>query len=217
MGGIPALVQGRKEYQDDQLTTRLIGAAVLLAIAVIVLPFILDGSGTQYEYDFAEPMPPQPERQIAEISYSSRQPPPEKPKPPVQDFGTVDPLQMPQIVVADPVQGTPEPVVTAPVATSSGNTGNTKATVSPPDSSREAIPAGWNIQVASFVQEENAIKLYDKLAGQNLPVFINAVQGTKRLVYRVFVGPLFNQIDALDLQNSINRQYRVESIMVRRN
>jgi len=211
----------RKEFKDEQLLTRLIGAGVLLAIAVIVLPFILDGSGSQQVNDDIEPLPEQPPRQprqtvqnpaVVESSYSSRQ----RPVAPVQEQPAQADNKLPKqqpspssdsAVVADKAPASsvvnstasepPAPVQAAPLPTSS-------------------IPAGWNIQVASFVVESNAVNLLADLQRRGMPAFANAVEGSKGTVFRVFVGPLGNQIDALDMQNRVNRQYRVESIMVRR-
>ena len=78
------------------------------------------------------------------------------------------------------------------------------------------IQPGWNIQVASFVRDANAIKLVNRLRAQNLPAYANWVRGNTRTVIRVVVGPYANQIDALALQNRIDREYRVESLMVKR-
>jgi len=70
--------------------------------------------------------------------------------------------------------------------------------------------------VASFVRDSNAIKLMNKLLARNLPAYTNRVVGKKRTLIRVVVGPYNNQIDALALQNRIDQDYRVESLMVRR-
>ena len=56
----------------------------------------------------------------------------------------------------------------------------------------------------------------DKLLARNLPAYTNRVVGKKRTLIRVVVGPYNNQIDALALQNRIDQDYRVESLMVRR-
>lgn len=200
----------RKEYKDEQLLARLIGAGVLLAIAVIVLPFILDGSGSQHVYEYAEPLPSQPERPQVERSYSSRQPLTMPDKPSAQGAATLTVSE--QLAVArSPAQTTEADVVVA-----AADTGEPLAPVAAAPLPTISIPIGWNIQVASFVVESNAVKLLDDLKAQNLPAFANAVEGSRGTVFRVFVGPLDSQVDALDLQNRINRRYRVESIMVRR-
>lgn len=226
------LAQGRKELKDEQLFARLIGAAVLLALAVIILPFVLDGSGSQREYEYAETLPVEPERPVVEKSFSSRQ-------PVVRPVGqTVEP-------VTRPVAPAPAEIgVNVPAATPTSNLQPTvirtteqlaNSVAMAADSGRDArlsagqvqgsnrvsslesrpLQSGWNIQVASFVRDENAVKLVEKLRARNLPAYANRVQGSTRTVIRVLVGPYSNQIDALALQNDIDRDYRVESLMVR--
>ncbi len=221
MSGMPLVVEGRKEYKDEQLLARLIGAAVLLAIAVIVLPFVLDGAGSQHEYDYAESLPVEPERPVPERSFSSRQP-----LPAPASTGDIE-----EVAVAVPatteasfqsgaptasVETDPEPARSAASAGSvSRATEVTLATNTDAESTQ--IPVGWNIQVASFIKSENARKLLNRLDKESLSAFVNRIDGRQRPIYRVFVGPLANQIDALDLKNRIDRTYRVESIMVKRN
>ena len=95
--------------------------------------------------------------------------------------------------------------------TNSGGIGNSTGNII-----NTPIQPGWNIQVASFVRDSNAIKLMNKLLARNLPAYTNRVVGKKRTLIRVVVGPYNNQIDALALQNRIDQDYRVESLMVRR-
>jgi len=202
MSGSVLLAEKRKEYADDQLLARLIGAAVLLAIAVIVLPFVLDGAGSQHEYEYAETQPVQPERNVVERSYSSRQP-----LPPSPDIEQVQIEKPRTAVLAETVEKTVSEDVSLP---QSGPSDSDSLATYP-------IAEGWNIQVASFVRDVNAQKLLGRLRTAGLPAYVNEVAGKSRNILRVFVGPIGNQIDALALKNRIDQEYRVESIMVRRN
>ncbi len=210
MSGLLLLAEQRKEYADDQLLARLIGAAVLLAIAVIVLPFVLDGAGSQQEYEYAETQPMQPERNVVERSYSSRQPLPETPV--ISEVQIEKPRTA---VLAESVEKAAEPETPAQPPTPADP--ETVAVVSDGALQTYAIADGWNIQVASFVRAENAQKLLNRLSKAGLPAYVNEVAGKSRTILRVFVGPIGNQIDALALKNRVDQDYRVESIMVRRN
>ena len=202
MSGSLLLAEKRKEYADDQLLARLIGAAVLLAIAVIVLPFVLDGAGSQHEYEYAETQPVQPERNVVERSYSSRQPLPAVPV--IEEVKIEKPRTA---VLADAVEKAEQ---TTPVQPPSFDSADDELETYP-------IADGWNIQVASFVKDVNAQKLLGRLRKAGLPAYVNEVAGKSRNILRVFVGPIGNQIDALALKNRVDQEYRVESIMVRRN
>ncbi len=211
MSAASVVAQGRKEYKDEQLLARLIGAAVLLAIAVIVLPFVLDGAGSQREYEYADTLPVQPPRPTVEKSFSSRQPMPDPPKASDIPVVTTEPppiFESPGAVAASSpqvVQSAATPAQPAPVTQVAG-------TLTP-----QPIPPGYSIQVASFVKQANAKKLLDRLAAENLPAYLNQVQGRSQSILRVFVGPIESQIDALAIKNQVDRSYRVESILVTRN
>lgn len=211
MSAASVVAQGRKEYKDEQLLARLIGAAVLLAIAVIVLPFVLDGAGSQREYEYAETLPVQPPRPTVERSFSSRQPTPDPPKVSDVPVVTTEPppvFESPGAVAANQppvVQTAALPAATAPESPAIG-------TLTP-----QPIPPGYNIQVASFVKQANAKKLLDRLSAENLPAYLNQVQGRSQPILRVFVGPIASQIDALAIKNQVDRAYRVDSILVTRN
>ena len=190
---------------------------MLLAIAIIVLPFVLDCAGSQREYEYAETLPVEPAKPVLEKSFSSRQPLPEAPT--VEDIPVVTTEAPPVFestvstaAVAPTVQNTlaatPAP---APAETVQPTAGLSAALVP------RQIPLGYNIQVASFVKESNALKLIKRLQAQNLPAYVNQVPGKNRPILRVFVGPISSQIDALALKNQVDRTYQVESILVTRN
>ena len=223
--------KSRREYADEQLFARLIGAAVLLAIAVIVLPFVLDGSGSQREYEYAETLPVEPPRPVIEKSFSSRQPVEAGPAPETVSVrnppttSTVS-LEVPAESALTRTHSQVKSQTSAAVKTAGsvdqfetiGNGSSIRPIVNQqPVGQFEAIPIqrGWNIQVASFVRDANATKLINKLRAQNLGAYANRVQGKNRSVVRVIVGPYDNQIDALARQNQIDRDYRVESLIVR--
>ena len=175
-----------------------------------MLPFVLDGAGSQHEYEYAETQPVQPERNVVERSYSSRQPLPE---PPVIEEVQIEKPRT--AVLAESVEKAAE---TAAATQRPEVSGTSAATVSA-RGELETFPIaeGWNIQVASFVRAANAQKLVRRLSTAGLPAYVNEVAGKSRNILRVFVGPIGNQIDALALKNRIDQEYRVESIMVRRN
>lgn len=229
--------KGRKEFKDEQLFARLIGAAVLLALAVIVLPFVLDGSGTQREYEYAETLPVEPPRPVVEKSFSSRQPVTsaaaieapsrdsvdvsvpettslaglEAPRVTTASATTIEGSEAASELSASELSGRVAAAAAAgPAVITPRATGGNGSILSTP------IQPGWNIQVASFVRDGNAIKLLNKLQANNLPAYANRVEGKKRSLIRVVIGPYTNQIDALALQNRIDREYRVESLMVKR-
>lgn len=211
--------KGRKEFKDEQLFARLIGAAVLLALAVIVLPFVLDGSGSQQEYEYADALPAEPARPVVEKSFSSRQPVTQLPSADAFEVRVPENTSLIGLTAKETTVTGSERDLTSVVANSQQPTQQVTAPAAQLNQgglSLVAIQPGWNIQVASFVKDEAASKLIRRLQNQNLTAYANLLEGRKRSMIRVFVGPFANQIDALALQNRIDQDYRVESIIVRR-
>ncbi len=224
------MAQGRKELRDEQLFARLIGAAVLLALAVIILPFVLDGSGSQREYEYVETLPPEPPRSSAvESSFSSRQEPLPADQPNAAAGQTLQAPAREEVQASIPPTTPMTDLPVSRVLNQNKTTGQlTSAVVAAAESGQgsvvrapvdgvnsEPLKPGWNIQVASFVRDTNAVKLINRLRRQNLPTYANRVQGSQRTLVRVLVGPFSSQIDALTVQNDIDRDYRVESLIVR--
>lgn len=212
--------QGRNEVKDEQLFARLIGAAVLLALAVIVLPFVLDGSGSQREYEYAETLPVEPQRPVVEKSYSSRQPVQDSRPAPVPAEIEVTTPEITPVTDLRPATAIVPAATTEQLASavaSAADNGQGLQQNTAPGGLLNTVPLqpGWNIQVASFVRDTNASKLLKKMHAQNLPAYANRVQGGQRTVIRVLVGPYDNRVDALALQNRIDSEYRVESLVVR--
>ena len=211
--------KGRREYADEQLFARLIGAAVLLAIAVIVLPFVLDGSGSQREYEYAETLPVEPAEPLVEKSFSSRQPLGPAPTPESVDVTVPATTTLTDLEIPASAASAGSAVTTSAAFETLGNTQTAAGGIRVPAATSQiesmSIQRGWNIQVASFIRDSNAVTLINRLRAKNLAAYANRVQGGTRSVVRVLVGPYENQIDALALQNRIDREYQVESVMVR--
>lgn len=56
--------------------------------------------------------------------------------------------------------------------------------------------AAWVVQVASFSNESNAVKLVTKLKNNKFKAYRRKVSAGGKQVYRVFVGPYINKADA---------------------
>jgi len=194
------------------------------------------------EYEYAETLPLEPPRpEVVEKSFSSRQPDatpdnttpqtttqlPEAPtrasvEVTVPEITSTAGLEAPRVTTAAATGATTNLAGQVAAAASGGSaaiSAQPAATPAVTDDGTIAstpIQAGWNIQVASFVRDVNAIKLLNKLRERNLPAYANRVAGDTRSVIRVVVGPYANQIDALASQNRIDQDFRVESLMVKR-
>ncbi|HEY9150521.1 MAG TPA: SPOR domain-containing protein [Gammaproteobacteria bacterium] len=185
---------------DNLVKQRVVGAVVLVALAVIFIPILLEGPD-----DDAGPRSldlPQPIEEMRE--------------------GRIEPMEPVLVVPPDPVttvvigeDGTatmaPDTTVAVPeapateVAPESGAETPSPAAAAPqadtapepqPDTAPQArdtpsapATAGWVVQVGAFGQEANAIALRDRLRKAGYTAFVERVVVDAKTVYRVRVGP----------------------------
>lgn len=196
---------------DKALKQRLVGASVLVALAVVVLPMLLSGQQGSPQESRRIELPPKP----PELSFETRRFP----------IGDQDSSQ-PSVVTPPPSEEQPGTSEPAPEASQQANkpaaaTGVPKESVAKPpetaidmaqppveavaESSKPAAsptaPADnssgrYLVQVASFSGAGNANRLAEKLRNQHLPVLMDTVDSTGGRLYRVRVGPYASSADA---------------------
>lgn len=164
---------------------------VLVAIAVIGLPLLLDGSGSASRFRHVEQLREEPPRIIVPSSVSPAD--------------------------ADPSDGSPgrpslEPPVD-PALPSGVRRGESAALESDDIASDEIDPlTAWVVQAGSFGDQENAIALRERLRAAGFPSFVSeagAAAGAPRganvpPVFRVQVGPMVNRERAVELRERVS-------------
>jgi DedD protein len=167
---------------DEGLKRRLVGATVLVSLAVIFVPMLLeDGPVVSTTIDETN-IPPRPDRE-----FSSR----------------VMPME------SDDLNSLPDEADAAPEAIDRSGEGeqqqaeeveeretteeeeNTNATDQKPEQAaglREGISA-WVVQVGSFSNMENAKKVESDLQQKGFPAFVEDTELNGKKLYRVLVGP----------------------------
>jgi DedD protein len=208
---------------DKALKQRLVGASVLIILAVIVLPMLLSGRSDTLKQESREiELPPKPE----ELSIETRRFPvgvPNKPAP-ANDRKTGGQEEV-QNVENDAVSKIAEQQASsAKQATNELSSAGTPDTeLDPPISTKEKPPAVTSItltsqrdkdvnatqasdispdtprylvQVASFSSEKNANALAGQLRAENLNVLMDVVDRTAGRLHRVRVGPYMERAEA---------------------
>jgi len=180
---------------DHKLKQRLTGAIVLVALAVIFVPIILEGpdddwtprshsipeqpqmdyrASMELELPGATPAEEQPSGSVITKALSLQEAVPAADQPPqVEQQPAPVPEKAPVVVTAPPKRVKPAP---APV---------------PPKAKKVAEPPikGWFVQVGSFGQEINASGLRDRLKSAGYDARLQKVSIGKGYAYRVLVGP----------------------------
>jgi len=198
---------------DANTKNRLVGVIVICALAVIFLPMILDGSGTNRNR-LEVVIPPQPlvganpefEPKIVELQ------------------SKVDAL--PELEARHIDENSP------PEAADSGSAANANseklAKTSPPDvktppaeepaNPPQDQPGGdsWVLQVGSFQDRDKALAQRDRLRKSNIAaVFIEQFEYQGKPSYRVRLGPFLNRDQTRVAQNKIKAKYDIDGIIMK--
>lgn len=188
---------------DKRLKQRLIGAAVLVALAVIFLPMLLTGPVERQALDVPIEVPPRPRitatptapEPLAEVPVPSRARPVATLEPPLAAESESQPASQSSVVeerapVPTPVvESEPEPV--------------------PVD---EAL-AAWAVQVGSFGSQVNAMGLRDRLREQGYSAYVESASEQSRF-YRVRVGPVIDRTEARALQQRLESELDTATLIV---
>jgi len=201
------------------LKQRLIGAIVLVSLAVIFIPIILEGPDDEwaprshsvpdkphmdYRADVELALPPETlevEEAVAVeiLSREQAKPEPAVPPAPAKTKAVEVPLPVPKPVKPpEPARVEPAP----PVKATAAAVPETKAL------------KGWFVQVGSFGQEMNASGLRDRLVAAGYPVRLQAVELGKKHAYRVMVGPSASRADADKMAASLLSGQQLKGMVI---
>ena len=199
---------------ETTLKQRLIGAAVIIALAVIFVPMILDGSGRQESVALNMEIPPEPT-----FTFDSD-------LPDTKGLDQLPPMSMSEKSTAI-VETAEESMTEAaekkkPVETENKTTVSTAAQISKPtvveatENIIETNPAliAWAVQVAAFGEKGKALALQEKLLASNLSAFTERFGNSDKFVYRVKVGPELKRENAEKLRDKIEKEHGLKGSFV---
>ncbi|KPZ02152.1 Sporulation related protein [Pseudomonas syringae pv. spinaceae] len=208
---------------DNVVKQRMVGALVLIAVAVIFLPMLFTREDETRQVQVEAPSAPQApavsQVKVDPVPVPEPQVLPQEPVPGDADMGSNN--QPPAMPIA--------PAPTAP-ATAPASKPAAKPTPAPapapaatapaPAPAKPAAPAGvdanglsisWSVQLASMSNRANADNLQKTLRTQGYNAYIRTADG----VNRVFVGPLIERAEADRLRDQLDKQQKLKGIVVR--
>jgi DedD protein len=205
-------------FLDKGLKQRMVGALVLLALAVIFLPMLLTREDELRQVVVDAPAMPQapsmPQIEMQPVTVPEPQVLPQEPVPdePIAELpGTpAEAAPAPESVAESPVPV--EPAAAAPPP-SAPPPAQASAPVQAPVSRLDAngVPVSWSVQLASLSSRSGAENLQKTLRSQGYNAYIRSVDGMNR----VFVGPLIERLEADRLRDQLNRQHKLKGFVVR--
>lgn len=199
---------------DKGLLQRIVGALVLVALAVIFVPMLFNREDAAREVVVdAPPMPETPPAPVIETQPVDVPEPAAEPFP--EDYEIVEegPATEPSASAdPDPAPVKPEPAPVTPEPATAEQS-SPAATVAPEEKRLDAanLPVSWSIQLASLSSRENADKLQKTLRSQGYNAYIRTADGMNR----VFVGPLVERAEADRLRDQLQRQQKLNGFVVR--
>ena len=228
---------------EQRLKQRLVGAIVLVSLAVVFVPILFDAPRELDEEYSTTPIAGIPERpQVgadapARISI-------EAPQTPLLDAeverernrqasdpaaagrrassetpAPASPSTSSGAPASPPVPGAPEP---AGSARRSDPPSTAPAAGAPDEASGTkqaartpaAEPGGWMVQLGSFLKPGNALALRKRLQAGGYPAFVETGPSAQGEISRVFVGPMSRREQAEDSAARLRREMSLEGIVV---
>lgn len=224
---------------DKAYKQRMVGALVLIAIAVIFLPMLFSRQDEARRVQVDAPAAPQAPAtspiKVEPVSVPEQQPLPQEPVPtddeltqPAQSTHTAQPVQQrtsqqpPAMPIAPapskPVAAAPKAVQTAPAKPVPAPTPAPAQASAPVASAADAsrvdangLSVTWSVQLASLSNRANADNLQKTLRTQGYNAYIRTSDG----VNRVFVGPVIERAEADRLRDTLEKQQKIKGIVVR--
>lgn len=163
---------------NEQIKQRLVGAVVLVSLAVIFIPMLLDGGDDSSMPRFGSNIPEQPQLDFEplEIPLQPVESAPDRPR-------IIDKAEAPPPETEPEPPKSAEPVKPPPTLTAK------EEPVSPGKSADSDEPVTWVVQVGSFGQSDNALALRDRLRKNGFTAFVEKYRDGGKTSYRVRVGP----------------------------
>ena len=212
---------------DKAYKQRMVGALVLVALAVIFLPMLFSRQDEQRQVTVDAPAAPQApavaQIQMETVAVPEPQVLPQEPVPsddevaeqaaPAAPIASAAPAPAPA-PVAKPVAPAPAP---APVVKPTTAPAQPIAALSAkPDTTQSRVDANglsvsWSVQLASLSSRASAESLQKTLRSQGYNAYIRSAEGMNR----VYVGPLIERAEAERLRDVINRQQKLKGFVVR--
>jgi DedD protein len=203
---------------DQGLKERLVGAAVLVAIAVWLIPWVLDGPEGGAEAPESslqlpsaeEPMPMRTQiLKLGDATESSAGPAPSAAPPAEQAEATAAPPK-------PAAESRDQPKVEAESTRIAANLAAEPPKAAPAASvpkPQAAVDGDWTVQVGSFEDEANARRLAQRVATFGHKAEVSSYKSGARTLYRVRVGPQATKA-AADAAASALRAHGVEARVV---
>lgn len=196
---------------DNLIKQRLVGALILLALAVVFWPIIFV-PGAQGPEDLRVRVPaappvdmtPLPEPDSAGLRQGQAA---QAQNDAVPDVAFPEDVNDPELLPA-PLPSREETVLIAELA-------EARDTLEAPEMDADGLPIAFSLQVATMGNRARAEALRDELVNAGYKGYLKRLKRDDRTLYRVLVGPKYARDDLLPIKQAIDETWRVDSMIIR--
>lgn len=173
---------------DSTLKYRIVGATVLLSLAVIFIPMILDGSGKESVTTIDMEIPPEPTLIFSdEIEERVQTPAPghiaDKAPPEQTDSVDIKENIVPEVIV---------------------------------DKDTKPELLSWVVQVGAFGEKEKAVAMQQRLLDAGFDALVEVGKSKGKDYFRVKVGPVLSQDEAVKIKDNLAKKLKLDTAFVTR-
>jgi len=211
---------------EEGLKQRLVGALVLLMLAIIFLPLILDGRDEDHD-EVVYRAPQEPVIQITHKGSDQVEKRLEKAKaqfvvdrtPALVDEAADD--EVSTAIAEKPAAKIKQKAVSAEQQSNIDQTrvqfikelAETQKVKKTPIQSKMALADAWTVQVAAFSKLENAKVLQSKLISKSYMAYIVSNDDNAKRLHRVFVGPELRKNRARIIQQALKKEFKLAGMI----
>ena len=161
---------------------------VLTALAIIIVPVLLDGD----------------EEERTRVTRKI----PERPAMEIEPFTGQDLLEEMDEMEAESTARLPEQMESSALAIELRDPHQLSL-------DENGLPLGWTLQVGSFENEENAVRLRDRLRDGGYRAYSTTVKTDSGITSRVLVGPMLQRAKLTDVSKEIEAEFGLEGQIIR--
>jgi DedD protein len=197
---------------ERRLKERLTGAAVLVMLAVIFIPMVLDNSADSVNKITESNIPPRPDTDFRSRNASPQITPDvtemgeTQDRPPTTAQGDTSLERQ-----SDPSDLVPEDRTPSVVDSGAEVARNTVQETADDDA---AGGDAWVVQLGSFSSQSNANSLVAELQGQGYRAYIEEIKGDSGIIYRVRVGPELSRSEAEKTLAGLTEKFQLQGMIL---
>lgn len=196
---------------DSLVKQRLVGALILVALAVVFWPIIFV-PGNEESSDLRVAVPQAPPVDLTALPEPDNLGLRTGTRAAAQDQETPD-VEFPVSDGESDLEpaGLPSRDETLPVA----ELDEARSALQAPALDEDGLPVAYSLQVATMGDKARAEKLRDELVAAGYKGYVKRMRRNDRVLYRVLVGPRYSKDELLPIKDAVDESWRVESLIIR--